>query len=177
MVFVRRDGHRPPLSPAYEGPYKVLQRSRHTFKLQMGSRTEVVSVHRLKPAATPPDALPALPARRGRPPAAPPAAPPTAPPAVPATRSRRVHFAPLPEPQQPVAAPPPGRPSRSREPPHRWGIYSCQSSPSRKTGGENCRGLDHAHLPAVQLTSYPLHTLSQGTCISFLLRPRFQNHP
>jgi len=39
----------PPLSPAYDGPFAVLERSSHFFKLQMGTRTDMVSVHRLKP--------------------------------------------------------------------------------------------------------------------------------
>jgi hypothetical protein len=76
FVFVRHDGHRPPLSPAYDGPYQVLAKSRHTFKLQVGQREEVVSVHRLKPAFTGPTVVPAMPPRRGRPPAARPIAAP-----------------------------------------------------------------------------------------------------
>jgi hypothetical protein len=37
----------------------------------MGSRTDSVSVHRLKPAYVPPDVSPAQPPRRGRPPKVP----------------------------------------------------------------------------------------------------------
>ena len=137
FVFVRRDGHRPPLTPAYDGPFKVLQRSRHTFKLQMGPRVDVVSTHRLKPAFTGPAPVPAVPPRRGRPPAAAPVPgpTPTPPPAVPVpappapVRVRRVRFAPAPV---VIPAAPPAaaallvRPGRLRRPPDRWGsaMYS-----------------------------------------------------
>ena len=83
-VFVRRDGNRPPLTAAYDGPYLVLRRSVHHFELQVGSRTDTVSVHRLKPAYLPDDATAAQPPKRGRP---------RLPPAVPPPRVvRRVHF-------------------------------------------------------------------------------------
>jgi len=67
MVFVRNDGHVKPLEPLYAGPYRVLKRSAHTFELQLGDRTDVVSVHRLKPAVLPAGTQPAAPPRRGRP--------------------------------------------------------------------------------------------------------------
>lgn len=66
-VFVRRDGARKPLEPLWEGPFRVLQRSRHVFRIQRGSREDNVSVLRLKPADVPascPDGQPKL---RGRP--------------------------------------------------------------------------------------------------------------
>jgi hypothetical protein len=68
FVLVRRDAVQPPLSPLYDGPFLVLGRSLHFFKIQIGSRTEVISTHRLKPCHTPEDAQPAEPPRRGRPP-------------------------------------------------------------------------------------------------------------
>jgi hypothetical protein len=68
FVLVRRDAVQPPLSPLYDGPFLVLERSLHFFKIQVGSRTEVISTHRLKPCHTPEDAQPAEPPRRGRPP-------------------------------------------------------------------------------------------------------------
>jgi len=68
MVLVRKDGHVPPLSPLYDGPYQVLSRSHKTFNLQVGKRIEVVSVDRLKPAVSSDEDKPALPPRRGRPP-------------------------------------------------------------------------------------------------------------
>jgi hypothetical protein len=38
MVFVRRDGHVPPLQPLYDGPYAVIRRSLHHFTLRIGTR-------------------------------------------------------------------------------------------------------------------------------------------
>jgi len=67
-VFVRRDGHKPSLSPCYDGPYLVLSKSPTHFKLQVGAAEDSVSIHRLKPAFLPPGSGAALPARRGRPP-------------------------------------------------------------------------------------------------------------
>ncbi len=72
MVFVRAPPAHPPLAPASTGPFKVLRRSLLAFQLQIGDRTNTVSVHRLKPAYLPPDATPAQPPLRGRPPAHPP---------------------------------------------------------------------------------------------------------
>jgi hypothetical protein len=60
----------PPLSPLYDGPFLVLERLLHFFKVQIGSRAETISTHRLKPCHTPEDAQPAEPPRRGRPPTA-----------------------------------------------------------------------------------------------------------
>jgi hypothetical protein len=68
FVLVRHDAVQPPLSPLYDGPFLVLQRSLHFFKLQVGSRIETVSTHRLKPCHTPEDTQAAEPPRRGRPP-------------------------------------------------------------------------------------------------------------
>ena len=52
-VFVRWDGARKPLEPLWEGPFCVLQRSRHVFRIQRGSREDSVSVLCLKPADVP----------------------------------------------------------------------------------------------------------------------------
>ncbi len=49
MVFVRRDGHVPPLQPLYDGPYAVIRRSLHHFTLRIGDRVDKVSTLRLKP--------------------------------------------------------------------------------------------------------------------------------
>ena len=49
-VFVRRDCHRRPLQRPYEGPFRVLQPGSKHFKLQIGARTESVSIDRLKAA-------------------------------------------------------------------------------------------------------------------------------
>jgi hypothetical protein len=43
FVLVRRDGAQPPLSPIYDVPYRVLERSTHFFLLEMGDRTDKVS--------------------------------------------------------------------------------------------------------------------------------------
>ncbi len=68
FVLVRHDATQPPLSPLYDGPFLVVERSLHFFKIQKGSKVEVVSTHRLKPCHAPQDALAAEPPRRGRPP-------------------------------------------------------------------------------------------------------------
>ncbi len=70
FVLVRHDAVQPPLSPLYDDPFLVLERSLHFLKLQVGSRVETVSTHRLKPCHTPEDAQAAEPLRRGRPPSA-----------------------------------------------------------------------------------------------------------
>jgi hypothetical protein len=67
FVLVRREGAQPPLSPVYDGPYRVLDLSTHFFLLEMGERTDKVSTFRLKAARTPADTEPAKPPRRGRP--------------------------------------------------------------------------------------------------------------
>jgi hypothetical protein len=120
FVLVRRDAVQPPLSPLYDGPFLVLERSLHFFKIQVGSRTEVISTHRLKPCHTPEDAQPAEPPRRGRPPNA------ARPPSVvrhhklsASRQPKRVSFAdpvatslPPPLPQPPLR-PPPAPPDRA----------------------------------------------------------------
>ena len=61
FVFIRVDGSgRPPLAPLYTGPFEVLERYESTFKVQLGTRTELINISRLKPAFTPTDAVPAL---------------------------------------------------------------------------------------------------------------------
>ena len=70
FVFVRRDSHRPPLTPPYEGPYNVLVHGDKSFVLDYGTRQDTVSIDRLKPAfvdpKTPIEAAKRAP--RGRPP-------------------------------------------------------------------------------------------------------------
>ncbi len=68
-VFVRRDGHVPPLQPLYDGPYTVIRPSLPHFTRRIGDKEDKVSTLRLKPC-TDPTAPPALPRVRGRPPAA-----------------------------------------------------------------------------------------------------------
>ena len=67
-VLIRRDAAAPPLTPVFSGPYQVLSRSPHFFTLRLGSRTDTVSVHRLKAAVMTPSTPTATPPARGRPP-------------------------------------------------------------------------------------------------------------
>ena len=72
MVFVRRDGHRTPLSARYDGPFEVLGREPKFFRLRIGDRVDTVTIDHLKPATLDLDTPPAQPPRRGRPPVQPP---------------------------------------------------------------------------------------------------------
>jgi hypothetical protein len=67
FVYVRRVGVVPPLSPLYQGPYRVLERSQKFLSLEVRGRTEVVSVDRLKPHLCKAPLSPALPPQRSRP--------------------------------------------------------------------------------------------------------------
>ena len=49
-VFVRVDAAKPPLTPPYTGPYKVIQRRQKSFQLQIRNSADWVSIDRLKPA-------------------------------------------------------------------------------------------------------------------------------
>ena len=70
-VFIRHDGHRTPLQPPYDGPFRVREAGPKNFVVDMGGKPERVAVDRLKPAHLdldrPVDL--AVPPRRGRPPA------------------------------------------------------------------------------------------------------------
>ena len=72
FVLVRRDGAQTSLAPLYDGPYRVLERSNHFFRLQLGDRMDNISILRLKAAHTPADTIPVVPPCRGRPPTLPP---------------------------------------------------------------------------------------------------------
>ncbi|BHF61905.1 hypothetical protein SprV_0100488500 [Sparganum proliferum] len=56
-VYLRCDRVRRPLEPPYYGPFRVISRGTKNFRIQCGTREEVVSVDRLKAADpdTPPD--------------------------------------------------------------------------------------------------------------------------
>ncbi|BHF59101.1 hypothetical protein SprV_0100205600 [Sparganum proliferum] len=56
-VSLRCDRVRRPLEPPYDGPFRVISRGTKNFRIQRGTREEVVSVDRLKAAVadTPPD--------------------------------------------------------------------------------------------------------------------------
>ena len=49
MVYIRRGGQLPPLTPPYDGPYLVLERGPKFFKLQVGDREVNITVDHLKP--------------------------------------------------------------------------------------------------------------------------------
>ena len=49
-VSIRRDAVRSPLQPPYDGPFKVMLRATKFFKVDLGNRTDTVSIDRLKPA-------------------------------------------------------------------------------------------------------------------------------
>ncbi|XP_017475308.1 PREDICTED: uncharacterized protein LOC108365701, partial [Rhagoletis zephyria] len=49
-VFVRNDTVRPSLTPPYNGPYEVEERSNKTFKLKIHGKSVTVSIDRIKPA-------------------------------------------------------------------------------------------------------------------------------
>jgi hypothetical protein len=66
-VYVRQGGVVKPLSPLYQGPYKVIKSGPKFFRLQIGGREESVSVDRLKPHLGEAPVSPASPAQRGRP--------------------------------------------------------------------------------------------------------------
>ena len=67
-VYVQRGGVGPPLADNYAGPYLVLEKGPKVFKLQLGTRQEVVSRDRLKPHVGTAPQVVADPPRRGRPP-------------------------------------------------------------------------------------------------------------
>lgn len=49
-VFVRNDGPKGPLQQVYDGPYKVITRSKKTFVIDKNGHDVTVSIDRLKPA-------------------------------------------------------------------------------------------------------------------------------
>ena len=65
MVYIRRGGRLPPLTP-YDRPYQVLERGTKYFQLQLGDREVNITVDRLKPHRVDAPATPVAPACRGR---------------------------------------------------------------------------------------------------------------
>ncbi len=122
FVLVRRDGAQPPLSPIYDGPYRVLERPTHFFLLEMGDRTDKVSTLLMKAARTPADTEPAKPPRRGRPVAQ--APPVRAPPPKQRGRLRQVTFSlpPTTPPTTSSSSLASGRPLRNARPPNRLNL-------------------------------------------------------
>ena len=68
LPWMEHRGVGPPLADNYVGPYLVLDKGPKVFKLQLGTREEVVSQDRLKPHAGQATPAAAEPQRRGRPP-------------------------------------------------------------------------------------------------------------
>ena len=66
-VFVRRDGHKKPLEPLYDGPYKVVTRGRRHFSVQLGDKIDNITIERLKPVISATPVSEAVPRKRGRP--------------------------------------------------------------------------------------------------------------
>ena len=50
FVFVQHGARRAPLSWPYDGPYRVKKREEKYFVLQVGTKEQIVSIDRLKPA-------------------------------------------------------------------------------------------------------------------------------
>ena len=91
-VFVREDSVIPTLAPRYRGPYLVIDRKDKYFRLQIGSKQDVVSVDRLKPVFSDVPVTPALPPPRGRPRLNQAPVPATTPPLSATTNTKRVRF-------------------------------------------------------------------------------------
>ena len=66
-VYVRRSGASPPLATCYTGPYRVISAGDKFFVIDLGGRTETVSVDRLKPHLGQQNVEAVKAPRRGRP--------------------------------------------------------------------------------------------------------------
>ena len=66
-VFLRVDSHRPPLSPPYVGPYKILRRKSKALLLEIKGSEDWVSIDRVKPAFLSSEGPPIKFSRAGRP--------------------------------------------------------------------------------------------------------------
>ena len=65
FFFVHDDASKSPLSPLSRGPYRVLRQSEKFFVLQIGDKTNSVSVDRLKPVFSSTPVVPAKPPLSG----------------------------------------------------------------------------------------------------------------
>jgi len=54
-VFVRIDTVKPPLTAPYSGPHRIISRSDKFFKVDLGNRSDNITIDRLKPAYLPDD--------------------------------------------------------------------------------------------------------------------------
>ena len=50
FVFVKHGARRTPLTQPYDGPFRVLERGEKFFRINVGTKEQVVTVDRLKPA-------------------------------------------------------------------------------------------------------------------------------
>lgn len=50
FIFIRKDSVKTPLTPSYQGPYRVIDRAEKYFTVQKGHKKDTVSIDRLKPA-------------------------------------------------------------------------------------------------------------------------------
>jgi hypothetical protein len=66
-VYVRCGPASGPLAAKYNGPYRVLEQREKIIKLQIGTRTDWVSMDRVKPHTGNAELEPAQPPQRGRP--------------------------------------------------------------------------------------------------------------
>ena len=125
-VFVRRDGQRAPLTPAYDGPFKVVKQTDKVVTILKGCTTDTISTERCKPAIVEEGVAMQQPPRRGRPPAAQHTAG-SQQPALPAQQ------------QQPLPPAPPRQSQRSVRgvPPARFGHVPDQHQQARH-GGKLC---------------------------------------
>ena len=125
FVFIRRDQQSPPLSPAYDGPFRVLRQSGNVVVVEKGLSTDTVSSSRCKPALIEPGTPLHQPPRRGRPPRASAPRSSAGPPVRPPTTTAC----------SPPSPPSPARPRRQTRPPLRLQVGSTTSS---RRGGEYC---------------------------------------
>jgi hypothetical protein len=68
FVYVRALPAAPALTPAYRGPYCVVEEGEKSFRILVGGRTDSISVDRLKPHVGGEEPVLGLPPRRGQPP-------------------------------------------------------------------------------------------------------------
>ena len=50
FVFIRHGARRTPLTRPYDGPFRVLEKGEKFFKVKIGTKAQVITVDRLKPA-------------------------------------------------------------------------------------------------------------------------------
>ena len=61
FMFVRDEASKPPLSFLYREPYRVFRRSENIFAIQIGDKSDSVSVDRLKPVISSVQVVPGVP--------------------------------------------------------------------------------------------------------------------